>query len=383
VSRVWAARLQARQAMTLIQLGKLDQAERMARQALAAAERAGDRFAAGYALFALSLVDHFHRRDHATELGHLGRALAVIGDDPQTTDLRVLLLTNRAAALQNLDRPAEAGATIQEALALAERAGTPRMATICTTASGFYFEVGQWDDALATSEAAVGLPGSDDIPVLVHGLFALIAGHRDDWETAEQHLAAVPAEVLGSASLRWAACYLLWAQALADERAGRPGEAVAVLAQCLDPGVAEGMPTRILLLPVLARAALAAGDAAAAAAAARAAAAEAERGPLPCRAAAASWCAGLVAGDSGPVLEAAGYYESVGRPFDRAQALEDAAALLAERGDLPAARRAFTSAAGLYGDLGAEWDLRRANARLSGYGIRPSNRERPPPGGRR
>jgi hypothetical protein len=50
-----------------------------------------------------------------------------------------------------------------------------------------------------------------------------------------------------------------------------------VLAQCLDPGVAEDMQDRRLLLPVLTRLALAAGDAATAAAAARAAAEEADR----------------------------------------------------------------------------------------------------------
>ncbi len=75
-------------------------------------------------------------------------------------------------------------------------------------------------------------------------------------------------------------------------------------------------------------------------------------------------------GDPGPVLAAAGYYESAGRPLDRAQALEDAAALPAARADLAAARRAFTGAARVYADLGAEWDLRRADARLRRYGIR-------------
>jgi hypothetical protein len=130
-----------------------------------------------------------------------------------------------------------------------------------------------------------------------------------------------------------------------------------VLAQCLDPGVAEDMPDRYTLLPSLARLALAAGDTATAAAAARAAAAETEREPLPVKTAAAGWCEGLAASD--PVLAAAAYYESAGRPLGRAQALEDAAVLLAGAGDLPAARRAFTGAAGLYRALGAVWDLRR------------------------
>jgi DNA-binding CsgD family transcriptional regulator len=74
------------------------------------------------------------------------------------------------------------------------------------------------------------------------------------------------------------------------------------------------------------------------------------------------------------VLAAAAYYQSAGRPLQHAQALEDAAVLLAARGDLPAARRAFGQAIGVYRGLGAQWDLRHAAARLCGYGIRPSRR---------
>jgi DNA-binding CsgD family transcriptional regulator len=78
------------------------------------------------------------------------------------------------------------------------------------------------------------------------------------------------------------------------------------------------------------------------------------------------------------VLAAVAYYESAGRPLERAQALEDAAMLLAGRGDLPAARRAFSEAVAIYQGLGADWDIRRAAARLNRYGIRPSSRHRRP-----
>ncbi len=369
ISETWAARLRARQAITLAALGQWDRAAEIAGQALAGAERAGDRFAAGYALLALAFVA-YSRRDHAAMLGHIGRALAAIGDDPQTTDLRLLLLANRASALGDLDRLAEAGAAIREALALAERAGTPRMVVICTSAAEHYLEVGQWDDALAVLETAAALPGPDYLPIMLHGQVALIAGHRDDPATAEEHLAAVRDQEIGSVHHRAMAYRLLLARALAAERAGRPGEAVAVLAPCLDRGVAEDMPDRYLLLPSLARVALAAGDAGTAAAAAQAAADEAEREPMPARTAAAGHCRGLVEGDPALVLAAAAYYQSAGRSPGRAQALEDAAVLLAGRGDLPAARRAFGDAARIYADLGAAWDLGRADTRLRRYGIR-------------
>jgi DNA-binding CsgD family transcriptional regulator len=369
-SPVWQARLRARQAMTYADLGQWDPATEFAGEALAEAERAGDRFAAGYALHALSLVDYL-RRDLAAMVGRVDRALAVIGDDPQTTDLRLLLLGNRAGALGDLDRHAEADATFRQALALAERAGTPRLGSNCCMAAEYYYEVGQWDDALTVLETAAGLPLTDQYSVRVHALTALIAGHRDDWATVEEHLASVQDLALSSPHLRpWGAGLLFQARALAAQRAGRTGEAVAVLAQYLDPGLAEEMPVRYHLLPSLTRLALAAGDPATAAAAARAVTEEAGREPLPVKTAAADVCRGLVAGDPGPVLAAAAYYQSAGWAFNRAQALEDAAVLLAGRGDLAAARAAFREAAGIYADLGADWDLRRADARLRRYGIR-------------
>ena len=369
ISETWASRLRARQAMTMAVLGRWDRVAPLAEQALAGAERAGDRFAAGYALHALGFVAH-HRRDHAAVLGHIDRALAVIGDDPQTTDLRLLLLANRAGMLRDQDRHDEAGAAIRQALDLAELAGTPRLGVICTTAAEHYFEAGQWDDALAVLETAAGLRAADYIPIFLHGQVALIAGHRDDQAMAEEHLAAVRDQPLDSAQHRAAAYCLLQARAQAAERAGRPEKAATVLAQCLQPEFAEDMTDRYLLLPGLTRVALAVGDAVTAAAAAQAAADEAERGPMAARSAAADHCRGLVNGDPVPVLDAAAYYQLTGRPLARAQALEDAAVLLAGRGDLPAGRRAFSDAARLYADLGAAWDLRRADTRLRRYGIR-------------
>jgi DNA-binding NarL/FixJ family response regulator len=70
------------------------------------------------------------------------------------------------------------------------------------------------------------------------------------------------------------------------------------------------------------------------------------------------------------VLSAAAYYQSTGRPLGRAQALEEAAVLLAAKGEDAAARQALTDAAAVYEALGAVFDLRRMDARLRGYGIR-------------
>ena len=205
----------------------------------------------------------------------------------------------------------------------------------------------------------------------MHGLAALIAGHRDDSKMADEHLAAVADISVRHAAFESSAGDLLMARAVAAERAGRPGDAEAVLAQCLDPGMAEFMPDRHELLPTLVRLALAAGHTGTAAAAV-AAASEVDQDvlPLPARTAAADHCRGLLQADPALLLAAADSFLSSGRPLFRALALEDAAVLLAGRGEARPARAAFTEAVVTYQMLGAEWDTRRADSRLRCYGIR-------------
>jgi DNA-binding CsgD family transcriptional regulator len=367
ISPVWTARLRALLALLLSATGGPDRAADAARQALADARWAGDRFAAGYALHAMALADA-RRGDHAAALGHAGQALAMIGDDPETTDLRLLLLAGQADLLADLDRHAEADATIQLALSLAERGMVPQLGIVCTVAAERYFDRGLWDEALAVLEPAAVLLGAEPARLVFHGLAALIAGHRNDSSMAEEHIAAVPVEALRLPGHQIASRRLLLARALAAERAGQPAKAVAMLAPFLKPEVAEIMQGRYLLLPPLARAALAARDDKTLAASAEAARAHWD-GP-PVMGAAARVCRGLAEGDPGLVLDAAAYYQGASRPVDRALALEDAAVLLAGLGQPGEARRAFTAAAQLYQELGAVWDLGRAETRLRQYGIR-------------
>ena len=116
----------------------------------------------------------------------------MVGDDPQASDLRLLMLANRVSVLGELDRRAEAIESGRAALVLAEQAGTPRVATARSALADQVFLLGQWDDALAEIDPAVGLPGPDYLPPLVHGLIALIAAHRQDWQRAEHHLSELP-----------------------------------------------------------------------------------------------------------------------------------------------------------------------------------------------
>jgi DNA-binding CsgD family transcriptional regulator/tetratricopeptide (TPR) repeat protein len=363
------ARLHGLRAMILNGAGDIDQGEDAARQALAAAQRAGDQLAEGYALHALSTVSYV-RRDQAGMLEYIDRGLLLTDMDPGTTDLRLLLLHNRAFELSELDRQGEAIATARQALALAERAGTPGIRVTMSVLGALHFEIGEWDDALTEFEPV----STDYVPayvrLTVQGLCALIAGHRDDRETAARQLLAAEELDLSVASSRSNAHFLLLARSLAAEQEGRIPEAMAVLAECLEPGAAEGMPGAYLLMTPLVRLALAAGDRETAVAAARLASEEAEREPVPFKVAVGEHCRGLVDGDPAPVLAAAAYFKESGRPLYEAQALEDAAMLEAERGDAPAARRYLAEVTGLYAGLGAAWDVRRADGRLERLGVR-------------
>jgi len=85
---------------------------------------------------------------------------------------------------------------------------------------------------------------------------------------------------------------------------------------------------------------------------------------------AAKRCAALIDGDGEPLLEVAQRYRESGRRVEFAVTSEDAAVLLARRGEVDRARRTFQQAMLVYAELGASWDIRRAESRLREFGIR-------------
>jgi DNA-binding CsgD family transcriptional regulator len=369
VNEVWSARLRALQALMLTMTRRLDEAAEAAARALTDAERTADPFATGYVLHAQSAASFFSR-DLAAALNRIDQALTVIGNRNQATDLRLMLLANRVAALGLLDRHDEAIGTASQALIVAERAGTSRLAVLHCALAHQHFEAGHWDDALAELEPAL----DSDLgagSTLAHGLIALIASYRDTAGVAEEHLGAVSEHGRRATAAAGNSHYLHLARAVAAERAGRPGDAVAALTACLTPGAAVSMPARHLLLPVLVRLSLAIGDGDTAAEATRAAADEAEREPVPVKGAVADHCRGLLTADLAPVLAAAAYHGSAGRPLRHAEALTDAAVLLAAQGGTGPAREWFDEAVTLFQGMGARWAIRSASARLRDFGIRP------------
>ncbi len=375
---VWTARVRALRAQVLTSAGHYDEAAATAARAEADGELAGDRLAIGYAVHALSMIESHHRRDEAAWLQAIDRALVVLGEEPETVDLRLLLLGNRATALGNLGRPAEANLTLGQALALAEHTGTPpRLAGLRVKAAGFCFYRGRWDDALAELDAAADLP-QHHRRLWLRGLAALIALHRDDRAAVLRHLHDAEDVKITAGEMRYYVQYLMTARALTAERDGDSSQALAQLLALFDLESTRRFPElpqdSYLWLPDVVRLALATGDLASAEAATEACVAEARRQRLPPTYGAALHCRGLLAADPILLLDAATTFDRIALPLFRAHALENAAVLLAGRGDTEAARVTYADAVQIYTGLDAAWDILRADTRLRPLGIRRGSR---------
>jgi DNA-binding CsgD family transcriptional regulator len=120
----------------------------------------------------------------------------------------------------------------------------------------------------------------------------------------------------------------------------------------------------------LTRLALAADDTATAQAAAAQAETDLANDESAGRAVTTACCQALLAADASGLLKVAADYSDFGWLPSCAFALEEAAVLLAQAGDIARARAALTDAARIYTDLGAAWTIRRADGRLRPYGVR-------------
>jgi tetratricopeptide (TPR) repeat protein len=78
------------------------------------------------------------------------QALAVAAGDPLLVDLRLLLRTNQAAILGELDQYERAIDAAERACRLADDSGNViRLAQAQSVLAELFFEVGRWDDAVA------------------------------------------------------------------------------------------------------------------------------------------------------------------------------------------------------------------------------------------
>jgi DNA-binding CsgD family transcriptional regulator len=240
-----------------------------------------------------------------------------------------------------------------------------------------YYWLGRWDEALAELDSIVGdepeitiFDLRSRVPLLQYGTAAMITGHRGDSEQLHAQLRTASAYPVIAPSDQENSDFHLAAKAMAAEQDGDRAGALAAYEPILDPSYGR-MTLRHQWLPDITRIALDAGEPDVARAALRLAEAEASAETVPARAFnAARRCAALIAGDAEPLLAVTRHYREVGRRVEFAVTSEDAAVLLARRGEVDRARRTFQEALFVYADLGAAWDIRRAESRLREFGIR-------------
>jgi DNA-binding CsgD family transcriptional regulator len=382
---VWQARLLALLATLERGTSGFDAAYAVARRAATVAEEAADPSATVQALVALWTAQSVGR-DHVAALECVDRVLEIIASNPGHDDLRSNALDARIFTLQNLDQWQQAELALRQAREFALRTGRPERATWSVAAVLRYW-LGQWDDALAElgSDAvdASGLVYSvlreRWSALLVHGVAALIAGRREQRAAADRHLREGLALPIENFSDRENRDLLVAAHALSLEQRGETSQAMLRLAEILPRRDTE-MTLTHQWMPDLVRLALAVGDGNMARAATSACRQEAAAETRPGRAAVASLrCRGLLGADPGLLREAVAHYRAAGPAAELPAALEDLAVVLAERGHEEDARAALNEAVTLYEGLGAQWDIRRAAARLRPHGIRRSTRGRRPP----
>jgi len=357
--------------------GDVDTARRLATRALDEASAVGDRWATGWALAVLTLVQVM-RGEHVEALPLFDKAMAVAAGDPELADLSLLLGINHAAVLGELDRYEEAIAAAQDVWRLADEAGNVlRISQAQSVLGELLFDTGRWDDALADVAHVDGQLGPSRNPVVEcvgHGIAATIRLHRGDANALRDLATAAPyAAMIGSRVVG----PLAMARSLEREQAGADAEALAVLTDALAAGAEELQETEDLLADTV-RLAMAAGEKEVADTALARAEELARGSDAPRRLAAAKHCRGLLENDPGELALAAEGYRTAGRPLPRAQALEAAGIALADAGNLLAARKYFTEAFDGYTALGATWDLARLQARFRAHGIRrgPSSTHR-------
>ncbi|MFD9724678.1 ATP-binding protein [Streptomyces sp. NPDC059072] len=376
-SAVLRLRLEACRVLALADLGRAAEAYALAGPVVRAARASGDPLCGSEAHHAMSYA-LFHLGRGRDSLRHVARGIACARRGPEANDMRLLLLANQAEGHLRFDEPGIVEAALSEARELAVRTGsTGRLVVTRARLAEFHYRLGDWDRTLAEVARACAMPVSDGwLPVVVHGLRALVLGHRDEPAAAGAELASLPSDVFERPAARRYAAHVLLARALLAERDGRPGDALRALLPVLEDGAEEAVAyERPWVLSEIVRLALESGEAgtarAAVAACERAAAALAE---YPGPALALLRCRGLFAQDPEPLEEAVARGGRAGWPLPLGHTLEDLAVARAWRGDLAGSRSALTRAVEAYEDLGARWDVARADARLRSLGVRRGSR---------
>jgi DNA-binding CsgD family transcriptional regulator/tetratricopeptide (TPR) repeat protein len=321
----------------------------------------------------------------AESRGQLREALGIADEAVRLADVspgrlghRFPVCVTRGRLLIELDRLPEARSVLSDGLRICEELGVRWAAATHQVYLAYgRFTAGEWDDAAAELEASLGIAeeiGEIYSLVYAYGLMARISFYRNELGPAREAAAAAGRYLTGwgsGHSLAWVA----WPRALLLEADGEHGQALAAMAGLWDWCAGAGL---VLEYPAigadLVRLALAAGDHDRAGAVAAAVAAVAAGNDVAWMTGEALRCQGL-AGDDPEVLAAAAAAHARGaRPYQLAQASEDAGRAFGRHGQADRAGPLLDRAAGLYQRLGAARDLARADATLRAAGVRRGRR---------
>ena len=365
----WRARVRALSSLAFAHLGKTEQARSAAAGALAEARASGDPLTVAMAHHAASQC-----APRPAALEHNSAAFAVLGADPESADLRFALTTNRMVWLYEQGDHEGYHMVLNQLLGSGEQFGALRTGMVLRLAAVVAYLSGQWDEALDLLDDVD--PEQVPVPelVLAQGLRSIIHVHRGEREQAARALAAAEHASVGMSWVASANDPLATARVAAAEAGGEPDRALALLAVLFEATRKDfALPDD--QAPVLVRLALEAGDGALALAATEGLERKAAEEPSPRRAAMGRWCRGQVDDDPEELLAVADVMAAADWPFDSAGARRDAAVRLAAGGegraaDPERARAALNAAVRLYSGMGAQWDIRRADASLRAHGVR-------------
>jgi DNA-binding CsgD family transcriptional regulator len=319
------------------------------------------------------------RLDDALRYARLAVALAEqTGGEARHRHPRIWL----GAALVALDRFPEADEVYAAGQREAERLGTAWSQPLWHFyRANLLTWRGDIDDAVAEAEAGSQVAeqlSAQQLGVPLLGLLSRLAIMRGELEQAREHLRRLERR-LGE-GVTAAEEDIAWTYAMFFDAEGQPAAALNALA-----GLYDRLPHRMLLLtmnpgraPAMVRIALAAGDPRRAALAATAAARLTELNPtVPSIAGAAAHAHGLLCADSAALLTAVGRFRASPRRLGRAAALEDAAEAARRSRDRASALALLQQAFDDYTTAGAGRAIDRVTEHLHALGASPATG--PPP----
>lgn len=365
----WRARLGAWLAVLLLLSGQPRRGDARAFDALRFAALASDPLATAAAHQAVAHQAVALGSGAAAAVSHADMALAALGSDTESADLRLSLLSNRLIWLERLGETGELEQTLQVATAEAGRVSTFDSVGIWGAAAHIRYRQGRWEQALEYLDRID--PGFRDHEraIRLRVLEALIAVHRGQPTAAA--LDAVTRVVRPPAeSMEPDENHYLIACALAAEADGDLRGALRAVAVWLEVPLEVRRRVARDDAPDLIRLMNAMGERGMAAEIADALEADASSDQVPGRVLAARCGRAQVTDDAEALLAVAAEYRSRDWPLRQGLALEEAAVRLARNGERDRAARALDEAVAAYQVPGASRDIRRAEARVRQHGVR-------------